>query len=128
GVSKTPMLRRFGITAGIGVMVSYLVTIFFLSAMLVNFRPKPAHIRTGSRKQSDFLERLTVVVTARVLRHPWKVLIGGGVLLAIVGVLAARVRPDQALLEQFDKSDPVYKTTRLLEGKLEGIRPLEVVL
>src|SRR5262249_27010966 len=125
-VSKTPMLRRFGVTAGGGVMVSYLVTIFFLSAMLVNFRPGNAEKTTNETHRNDALDRFMVTVTARVLRRPWQVLSVGSVLLAIVAVVASRVRPDQSVLEQFDKSDPVYKTTRLLETKLEGIRPLEV--
>ena len=35
---------------------------------------------------------------------------------------------DHALLDQFDETDPVYTTTLLIEEKLGGVRPLEVVL
>ncbi|MCB1155648.1 hypothetical protein KDL45_18455, partial [bacterium] len=41
---------------------------------------------------------------------------------------ATQIEVDHALLDQFDESDPVYITTRLLEDKLDGVRPLEVSL
>ena len=123
-VSRTVMLRHFGVTAAVGVMVAYLVTMTFLPTILTWAKPpKEEGQDWGSR-----IEGSIMLMTARILRRPWLALIGTGIVLAGLATLATGVKVDHALLDQFDESDDVYVTTRLLEEKLDGVRPLEIVL
>jgi uncharacterized protein len=121
-VSRTGMLQRFGITAAIGVLVAYVVTITFLpSAMMMMRPPKERTLRRGTG-----MEATVVLLTQGVLRARWPILGITGAMLLLAGWVASRVNVDHALLDQFSESDPVYETTLLMEHKLEGIRPLEV--
>ena len=125
-VSNNAMLRDFGLVAGLGVMVAYIVTITFVPASLGWVRPPPPPNHDGRGGQR--IEGLTVMLTERVLRHPWAVMAVTAALLLGMGYVGSKVRIDHALLDQFDKADPVYVTTRLMERELSGVRPLEVVL
>lgn len=123
-VSDTVMLRHFGVTAALGVMAAYAVTITFLPAVLTWVRVPSKE----ARKAGGWLEVAIMKMTAWVLARPWKVLaVSAGILgLCVWGSL--RLEVDHALLDQFDEQDPVYLTTRLMEDKLDGVRPLEVSL
>lgn len=122
-VSHTEMLRRFGVTAAFGVMAAYAVTILFVPGVLALFRPPR---RRSYGRMSYLLEGAVVRLTAHVVRRPWRVVGAGLAVLGVAMVLAARVRIDSAVLDNFDKQDEVAKATRLVEEKLEGIRPLSV--
>lgn len=124
-VSKTVMLRHFGITSGIGVMISYAVIITFLPAILT-WAKSPN--QTASRQNDGWFEGLTTKWTKRLLGRPWLVLGLAGVLTGLCGWGASKITVDHALLDQFDETDPVYETTLLIEEKLDGVRPLELVL
>lgn len=123
-ISRTVMLRHFGVTAAAGVVVAYLVTITFVP-LVVSWVKKLPPRSSGSGAEIDvFLMR----VTAWVLHRPWQILAVTSALLALAIYGALQIRVDHALLDQFDESDPVYVTTRLLEEQLDGVRPLEVSL
>ncbi|MGB9340006.1 MAG: MMPL family transporter [Polyangiales bacterium] len=125
-VSRTVMLRHFGITAGLGVMVSYVVIITFVPAVLTwATPPKRADIR---KERTSMFTNVTSGLVARLLRWRWAVLGATALFTVGAGYVASQITVDHALLDQFDESDPVYTTTLLIEEKLAGVRPLEVVL
>lgn len=125
-VSKTVMLRHFGITAGIGVMLSYLVIITFMPAILTWVNPpKGEELR---RERTSVFTSTSSILVAKLLRWRWLVLGLTALFTAGAAYVASQITVDHALLDQFDESDPVYTTTLLIEEKLGGVRPLEVVL
>lgn len=124
-VSQTDTLRRFGLTAAIGVLISYVVTITFLPAAL-SLVSSPGAGRGAAREGA--LETFIENVTRGILRRPWPVIIAGTLAFAGTATMGAQVRIDSALLDQFDESDPIYTTTRLVESKLAGVRPIEIYL
>ena len=125
-VSKTVMLRHFGLTAGIGVMISYVVIITFVPAILTWVTPpKRAEIR---RERNSMFTTVTSGMVARLIRWRWVVLATTAVFTVWAGFVASQITVDHALLDQFDETDPVYTTTILIEEKLAGVRPLELVV
>jgi len=125
-VSKTVMLRHFGVTAGLGVMVSYVVIITFVPAILTWVTPpKSESIR---RERTSMFTTVTSSMVAKLLRWRWLVLLATAAFTAWAGYVASQITVDHALLDQFDETDPVYLTTILIEEKLSGVRPLELVL
>ena len=71
-VSKTVMLRHFGITSGLGVMVSYVVIITFVPAILTWVTPpKRSDVR---RERNSMFTNVTTGLVARLLRWRWAVL------------------------------------------------------
>lgn len=129
-VSKTRMLAEFGLVAGIGVMSAYLETTIVLPAMLRGLTPpmREAKHELERAVRPGRLERLLSRMTLRILQHPWPVLAVALALGLFASWSARGLRVDSALLDQFEKSDPMYVTTKLLEREFEGVRPLEVSL
>lgn len=143
-VSQTEMLQRFGVIAGVGVMVAYIVTIGFLPSGMSYFAPPLSREQLrkkrsvapyrdpaeGTVPQADtgFLESGIVWLTHHILERPWPFLIGASVLCAGLVWTALLVNVDSALLDEFDPHDNAYISTRLMEEKLEGVRPLEIML
>ena len=122
-VSQTDTLRRFGLTAAVGVLISYVVTITFLPAALSLVRaPKSG---TGAAREGA-LEALIERVTRWIVRHPWPVIVVGTLAFGATSAVGTQVQIDAALLDQFDETDPIYTTTRLVESKLSGVRPIEI--
>jgi hypothetical protein len=71
---------------------------------------------------------VTSSLVAKLLRWRWAVLLGTALFTVGAAYVASKITVDHALLDQFDETDPVYTTTILIEEKLAGVRPLEVVL
>jgi hypothetical protein len=114
--------RHFAVIASIGVLVAYVITITFLPAALAKTNgPGPAPPPKSAR-----LERFLAALTAWVIRKRWWVLGVTGVLTVAAAVTSRGLVVDHALMDQFDRSDPIRQTTELLEEHLEGVRPLDV--
>ncbi len=124
-VSRTEILRSFGITAAIGVMLAYVVTITFLPAALTMVRRPPPN--SGAAQEGVF-EDSVEAVTRLVMRHPWPVLGLTAVTLVASVLIGSTVVIDNRVLDQFSEQDEIYQNTRLIEDKLTGVRPLEVFL
>jgi uncharacterized protein len=124
-VSVTPMLRRFGVTAAVGIMLAYVVSITLLPASLT-FVHAPRRFKAWARR--GLLERAIEAATRRVLRVRWPVLVGSAAVFAAAIYLATGLRVNAAVLDQLDEGDEIFRTSRLLERRLEGMRALEVSL
>ncbi len=143
-VSQTEMLQRFGVIAGAGVMLAYVVTIGFLPSAMTFFKPPLSREELRKKRavaayrdpaegdvpQADtgLLESGIVWLTSLILERPWPFLVGA--LLACGGLVytAIHVDVDSALLDEFDEEDDAFRSTTLMEEKLEGVRPLEIML
>ncbi len=124
-VSRTDLLRRFGLLAAVGVLVAYVVTITFLPAALSFVKaPKVDSAAAGEGMIERFMERLT----RAILKRPVPVLAITAIISALSVQQIRTVSIDSAVLDQFDPSDEIYTTTQLIEEKLTGVRPLEVYL
>lgn len=123
-VSETPMLRRFAIVSSVGVMIAYAITVAFLPAAMTAFAPPP---RTDPRAP-DLVERVVVALTRPVLRHPWPTLAASALALLACTAIALRVDVGSRLLEHFDEEDEVWRAAQALDSRLDGVRPLEVLV
>jgi hydrophobe/amphiphile efflux-3 (HAE3) family protein len=124
--AKTPELGRFGVAAALGVVFAYFATVFFVPAFVTK-TPAP---KVSSRGEGHvgLLERSVFVVTRHVLEHAKWVAAGAVVLTGGLVWGATQVTVDARLLDAFEKGEEVTRTTRFLEEKLSGIRPLEVMI
>lgn len=124
-VSRTVMLRHFGLTSAIGVMLSYVVTMTFVPPVLTWMKaPPPAE----EKARGKLLDRIIVRITASIIRHPYVALAATFTFVALCFVAKQWLVVDHALLDQFRPEDPVYVSTRIMERELDGIRPLEIML
>lgn len=123
-VSKTVMLRHFGLTSAIGVMLSYVVTMTFVPPVLTWMKaPPPAN----EKSRGKWLDKGIVRITAAIIRHPRLALVVTFSFVVSCFVAKQWLVVDHALLDQFREDDPVYVSTQIMERQLDGIRPLEIM-
>jgi predicted RND superfamily exporter protein len=131
-VSRTSILVRFGVTAAIGVMLAYIVTIFLLPPLLSYTRPKarPETLRADAPPSGVARTGLLEEVLARLMRwilpRPVAVVAGSVAFLGLSVYVASLVSTDSFLNETFREGDEVYQTMVLVEEELDGILPLEI--
>lgn len=119
-----PAVQRFGIFAGIGVMVAFVVTVTLLPVALT-FLPLPQQTqRRRNRLLSGSIRRLFRPVIGR----PGMVL-GGCCLLAALAVpLAARIGNNTDLVRFFRADAPIHRDTLALDQATGGVVPLEFMI
>lgn len=122
-VSKTDILKRFGLTAAAGVMIAYVMVILLVPTALTFF--KEPKVRALSDSQGGFEDKLEGL-TRWVLHRRVVILAVACISIGATLMLGLNTRVDSAVLDQVDPRDEVFRTTRLIEQKLGGIRPLEV--
>ncbi|MCH2108454.1 MAG: efflux RND transporter permease subunit [Polyangiaceae bacterium] len=124
-IAKTPELRSFGLTAAAGVLLAYLATVFFVPAFVTLMKAPPSEKQEG---RAGRLERGVAVLTRWVVLHAGGVGAGTVVLAGVLGWATFHIRADARLLDAFDEEDPIHQVTMVLQEKLSGVRPMELML
>jgi uncharacterized protein len=127
-VAQTEMLRRFGLVASIGVMISYVVLMTFVPAAMTFFGPPRLSPKHADATPHDWIEKFLVPMTTRITSRPWLVIAGTALVTIPCALAYQAVRVDTSLRDTFDPDDPVVVSVRLIEEHLDGIRPLEVLV
>ncbi len=124
-VADTELLQRFGVVAGLGVMVQYAILITFVPAVITSFPPSRTLVRTlGTRK--GWVEGLLVRMTAKIAHRRIAVVVVAVVAMVPCAWAYSAMNVDTALLDTFDADDPIAVSTRLVERHLDGILPLQI--
>ncbi len=125
GFSPIPPISMFGLTAAAGVVLIYLVVIHVLPPIYAHFDHQPWPDRKFGLQYMDHF----VAFMYRVgMRYPLWVIGVTGVLLMASAPALMKVKVETNLLEFFPESHSLRKSTDLIESKLVGTMPLEVVL
>lgn len=124
GLSSIQPIKTFGVVAGIGILFMYLVVSRLLPPLLRHWDRSPWPVPRGSLHWIDHLVQWTARLAIR--RAPWVVL-GCFALLAAGAPFIFRVQVETNLYRFFGPHHPLTEATRLVERKLAGVSPLEVV-
>jgi predicted RND superfamily exporter protein len=124
-VSRTEILRRFGVTAAIAVMIAYVVMILVIPAALSFIKmPKKSVVATHEGKLDIWIDRWVGLS----MKAP-KVTLGiGAALIAFFFWGTTRVHVDTMLLETFPEHTEIHQQIKLLERELDGVLPFEILL
>ncbi|MGH1374387.1 MAG: efflux RND transporter permease subunit [Cellvibrionaceae bacterium] len=124
GLSPIPPISMFGMTAAVGVLLIYLIVIHILPPIYAHFDHQPWPDRKFGLQYMDHF----VAVMYRVgIRKPLWVI---GITLVLLGASIPslmRVGVETNLLEFFPDDHPLRTSNDLIEKKLVGTMPLEVV-
>lgn len=124
-MSQLPVLGRFGVTAAVGVLVAYAVTISFLPTAL-SYARVPRRPITDARTGN--IERASAPLVALVTRHRLPILAVALLVLGSAALLARGLPVDTAVNHQYDDTSSVGRGLRVLDHQLGGVRPVEVGL
>jgi uncharacterized protein len=123
-VSETSIVRHYAITAALGVLLGYLVTVSYLPAALVSFPIAPSRERYADAR----LERWAGAIARFSARHAGIVIIAALLALAGTAWIGKDVRVDSTLSAQLDESSEVRRTFARIEAHLSGVRAMEIGL
>lgn len=127
-VSRTEMLRRFGMVGACGLFLAYGITLLVVPSVLSLLHAPPVPEDPTRERKRGLIELIMSRTTSASLRRPWLVLtfaLGSAIAAAWT---SSKVRVDTSLLDQFATDDPVFQAVQLLEKEFEGVRPLDVTL
>lgn len=112
----------FGWMMAVGITISFLVTFTFFPALLVLLQPKQP------KQRRDITGAITQFFAQQIERH------GGGLLatffiaivLSLVGISSLSV--ENRFIDYFKESTEIYQGMQLIDRKLGGTTPLEVII
>ncbi len=124
-VGRLDILQRFGLLAGVGVMVAYGVTILLVPLLFDRLKPP----LSGSAERVDaYQHRLALRFSDWTYDHRWYVIAGTIVLTVGCVWLAGRVEAESYLFESFPPDDPVVIANGLMEESFPGIVPFSILV
>jgi uncharacterized protein len=118
-------IRDFGIYTSVGITIAFILTYTYLPAMLVLFPGKREDEVKGSHeKVDDGMQKLF----RWVIRNGKTVSVCTVVILLFCFAGIARLKSNQAILEDLPNKEPLKKDLVFFENNYGGIRPLEIAI
>ncbi len=120
--SEIKPIIDFGWMMTMGLVISFIIT-FTLLPTLINFVPKKnvSLIKYENSKITSFFSKLSQEYQKSIF-----ILTGIVILLSIIGI--SRLEVENSFINYFSKKTEIYKGMKLIDEKLGGTTPLEVIL
>ena len=125
-LTRSAILKEFGVVAGISIMVIFLISFILLPAVL-SYLPAPRAVHTrylNNRWVTDLLLRIEKWVF-----HHKKVVYGltiGLLIFAIAGIF--QLNNVAYIVDDLPKTDKIYTDLKFFETHFKGVMPLEIVV
>jgi predicted RND superfamily exporter protein len=125
-----PPFRYFGLFACVGVFVALCYSLLFLPAAMALTGPR-AHPRYQSiieRGGLDFFGRVMRRLGNLTMGNP-RSIAGGFSVVALLGLVAAsQLEIDEARIDIFHPSEPIYRADKLINRHMDGSNTLDIVV
>ena len=126
GTADSALLRAFGVQAATASLFLYLAIILVVGSLLARFRP-PRSLRAQASRP-DVLLKFAEALGVRSMQRPVLVVVATTVICGAAAWAGSSIRVNSYSLETYDPDHPTRRTLQLLEHKLGGLLPLEIVL
>ena len=125
-LTKSAILKEFGVVAGISIMIIFIVSFILLPAALSYLSaPKPSQTKYLNNKWvTDFLLR----IERWVLHHKKTVYVitAAFLVFAVAGIF--KLKRVSFIVDDLPKTDKVYTDLKFFEKNFSGVMPLEIVV
>ena len=123
-ISSLKPFRSFGIDAGIGVLIAFVVAITFVPAVLYNI--KATSIYKKPKLNFSVWTRILEKVYFLINRYPIRIIFITGVILIVSIIGIFRINTNNYILSNFSNDSPIKKDFLFFEENLSGVRTLEM--
>ena len=125
-LTKSAILKEFGVVAGISIMVIFLISFILLPSVL-SYLPIPKSSQT-KYLHNRWLTYLLITIEKWVMHHKKIVYATTVVVLvfAIFGIL--RLKSVAFIVDDLPHTDKVYTDLKFFESNFRGVMPLEIVV
>lgn len=126
GLTKSQILKEFGVVAGINIMALFFISIMFIPAVL-SFLPDP------KKRHTRYLENKWLLAVLDNLER-WSLhhqkLIYGVTAVILIGSVAGmfKLKSVGFIVDDLPKTDKIYKDLKYFEQHFKGVMPLEIVV
>jgi len=112
----------FGLMMTLGLFISLFVSMILLPYLIIKFKPKASPIhKSKESKIAKFFE--TIAINQKFLVLTFSSII---FILSIYGM--TRLKVENSFINYFDKNTEIYKGMKLIDEKLGGTTPLDIIL
>jgi hypothetical protein len=125
-LTKSAILKEFGVVAGISIMLIFVISFILLPAVL-SYLPAPGKRQT-QYLSNRFITNFLLKVELWVLQHKKTVygITGALLILAIAGIF--RLQTVGFIVDDLPKKDKLYTDLKFFERNFKGVMPLEIVI
>ena len=125
-LTKSAILKEFGVVAGINIMLLFFISIILIPAIL-SYLPVPneRHTRYLTNR---WLITLLDWLEIWALHHKRSIFISTLIILAFSIAGITRLRSEAFILDDLPKTDPVYTDLKFFEKNFKGVMPLEILI
>jgi len=125
-LTKSAVLKEFGVVAGISIMLIFVISFILLPAALSYLPvPKPAHTKYLHNK---WITAFLLRIERWVMKHQ-KIVYGvTGVLLVVAVMGIFKLKTVAFIVDDLPKKDKVYTDLKFFERNFKGVMPLEIVV
>lgn len=120
--------KQLGILAAAGVFFAMVGSLLFIPAILAVLpKGKPAFDVDSREKKPGFLDRMLAKTARLIPRHPKAILVGSLLVCLGVGAGTARIVVDTNPMSFYQRSEPIWRSTHLLNEHLGGWAGVSVI-
>lgn len=122
-ISEIRPIIDFGWMMSIGVAVAFVLSFILFPAMLVLLKPTPP-----MEQGSSVVERMSHLMALKIERFNLLLLLlfVGLVIISIIGI--SKLSVENRFIDYYKESTPIYQGMQLIDSKLGGTTPLDVVI
>lgn len=126
--SYLTMISTFGIFTALGVFFALILSLTFAPALLYAFPEKKPALPGKTSDRSDLIGKILEKIQRQVIRHPKRVILTWGIILAgaIAGIFM--IERNVNILDYFRKSDPTHQSEILFKNKFGGSMPVYITV
>lgn len=125
-LTKSAVLKEFGVVAGINIMLLFFVSFMLLPASLSYLpMPKPRHVKY---LDNPWLNKTLIQIEKWVFDHRKTVytLTAAVLIFAVVGIF--KLKSVGYIVDDLPKNDKLYTDLKFFEKHFHGVMPLEIVV
>lgn len=125
-LTKSQILREFGIVAGINIMVLFVIS-FILIPVVLSYLPAPKqrHVRY---LENERLNRSIIRIENWVFNHPKYIYTATAIIVVISLMGVLRLKSVGYIVDDLPKNDKLYVDLKFFEKHFSGVMPLEIVV
>ncbi|MCS3799773.1 RND family transporter [Niastella sp. OAS944] len=126
GLTKSEILKEFGVVAGINIMALFFISILLIPPVL-SFLPDP------KKRHTRYLENKWLLAILDNLErwssHHKKLIYGVTIIILIASVAGMfKLKSVGFIVDDLPKTDKIYKDLKYFEQHFKGVMPLEIVI
>ena len=125
-LTKSDLLKEFGVVAGINIMALFFASLLFIPAVLSYLPPPSAkHVRY---LESPWLKRLLISIERWAFQHSGWVygITSIALIFAVAGIF--QIKSEGFIVDDLPRSNKIYTDLKWFEKNFGGVMPLEIIV